>query len=107
MQVFKYCCEDKLDDCYSKEWDSSGQVGRPVSLESHIAAVYQYHEGFATSTAGDVDALAQVILGTVKAVGDRLGVNKWKHQHDSLKQSIDAILGDVHPAMDVRERVAS
>lgn len=106
-QIFKLCCGDKLQDSYSREWDSESLKGRPTTLEGHITSLHHQHHIFTTTGGGDVDTLVASILGVTQGVGEKLGVNKWKQQQVALRQAIDEIVEEVQPGVDVKERVAS
>lgn len=106
-KIFKLCCGDKLQDCYSREWDAESLKDRPTTLEGHITALHHQHHIFTTTGGGNVDAVVASTLGVTQGVGEKLGVNKWKQQQNSLKQAVDEILEEVHPGIDVKERVAN
>jgi len=107
-QIFRYCCENKLQDLYSQEWNVPAIVGKPNNtLESHIAVLHQRFVNFFAHGTGDVESLVEVILGIVQKVGEVMGVNKWKQQQEVLKKNISDILEDVHPGMDINDRVLS
>ncbi|XP_018008848.1 uncharacterized protein LOC108666476 [Hyalella azteca] len=105
-KVLRFCCLDKLLDSYDQAWDVSIPPPKP-SLEHHVAVIHHHYDRFEAGTPAPVQGLCDAVLGVVRSVGEQLGVVKWKQQHDAIKQSIEDIMEDVHPGMQISERIMS